>query len=285
MTVKNVTVIGSGIMGAGIAQVAMTSGYNVVMNDLNDEILARGKAKIEGFLASKVEKGKMAKEEFDDCMGRLALEADLRKAAADADLVIEAASEKFEIKKSIFNTISEVCKPEAVLATNTSSISITKIAAEAKDPSRVIGMHFFNPAPVMQLLELIPGLQTADEVLALLRDDVGVKMGKVVITSKDHAAFIVNSLMEPMINEAIYLLDSGVGTREDIDNGAKYGLRHPMGPLELADLAGLDTVLAVLEVMYNESKNAKYAPCPLLRKMVAAGKLGRKSGHGFYDYE
>ena len=208
----------------------------------------------------------------------------LIEAMKDADLVIEAASENINIKKQIFKTLSETCKPETILSSNTSSISIAEIASAVSDPTKVIGMHFFNPAPVMKLLELIPGIKTSEETLAVLRDDVGPKMGKVVITSKDHAGFIVNSLMEPMINEAIYLLDSGVGTKEDIDTGAKVGLNHPMGPLELADLAGLDVVCAVLDVMYNDSKNPKYAPCPLLKRMVSAGLYGRKCGHGFYDY-
>lgn len=283
MEIKNITVIGSGAMGSGIAQLAITSGFQVCMNDLNMEILEKGRENITRQLNHNVEKGKLTEQERDAALEQLTLEPDLRKAGENADLVIEAAIEKEEVKKDIFRRLSEVCREDAVFASNTSSISITDLASVVSNPSRFIGTHFFNPAPVMKLLEIVVGLQTSKETVANV-EAVADQLGKIHIIAKDRTGFIVNRLVDPFLNEAIYLVEEGIGTPEDIDKGAKYGLNHPMGPLELADMIGLDVLLAVMEVFYSEYGDPKYRPCPLLRRMVSAGYLGRKTGRGFYIY-
>lgn len=283
MTIQNITVIGSGAMGAGIAQVAMLSGFTVTLNDLSMDILIRAKNSIEKQLERSASKGRITKEQLNVALANLLLETDLKTAGKNADMVIEAAIEDVEIKKNVFRQISEVCGAHTIFASNTSSIPITEIASVVPNPSHFLGMHFFNPAPVMKLLELVRGMETSDETLKAAKE-VGERMNKVTIVAEDRTGFIVNRLIDPFLNEAIYLVEDGVGTVEDIDKGTKFGLNHLMGPLELADMIGLDVLLAVMEVFYREFSDTKYRPCPLLRRMVRAGHLGRKTGKGFYDY-
>jgi len=269
-------------MGTGIAQVAIQSGFTVALNDLGEDLLKRSKDNIAKRLQRLVEKGKITSQEKSSSLARLTLSLDISQ-AQDADLVIEAVSENEQLKGQIFKKLAKDCKKEAILASNTSSISITQIGSQTDRPEKVIGMHFFNPVPVMKLLEITRGLNTAEETMHLAQA-VGEKMGKVTVISKDSPGFIVNRLLDPMLNEAIYLLDEGVASVEDIDKGMVYGCNHPIGPLALADLIGLDVLLAIMEVLYKEYGDSKYRPCPLLRRMVQGGKLGKKSGEGFYKY-
>lgn len=276
-------VIGAGQMGAGIAQVAAQTGLEVKLLDASAELAKKGRDGIGKQLARAVEKGKMSKDEADAVLGRIAVAegyADL----ATCDVVVEAATENPEIKNKIFEAADAAMKPGAILASNTSSISITKLAARTKRPDRVIGMHFMNPVPVMKLVEIIRALQTSDEVYTAIKA-LSERMGKTVITSKDSPGFIVNRMLIPFLNEACFALQESLGTPEDIDQGAKLGLNHPLGPLALADLIGLDTCLAIAEVLHRELGDDKYRPAPLLRNYVAAGWLGRKTGRGFYVYE
>lgn len=282
MKVEKIYIVGAGQMGSGIAQVAIQAGFNVTINDVQESFLEKAKANIEKRLARLVERGKLTNEDKEASLARLTTSTDLND-AKDADLVIEAIIENEQAKGEVFKKLDEICKKEAILASNTSSISITQIAANTKRPEQVIGMHFFNPVPVMKLLEITRGLNTSDETLKVA-EEVGQKMGKVTVVSKDSPGFIVNRLLDPMLNEAIYLLDEGVATVEDIDKAMVHGCNHPMGPLALTDLIGLDVLLAVMEVLYHEYGDPKYRPCPLLRRMVKAGKLGKKSGEGFYKY-
>jgi len=282
MEVKTLVVIGSGTMGSGIAQTALQAGYKVILNDINDGILQKARMSIDSRFEKLVEKGKISAEDKQSFLSNLDLSADL-KCAAKADLVIEAAIENESIKAEIFKKLDALCKPEAVLASNTSSISITSIAENTKRPENVVGMHFFNPVPVMRLLEITKGYSTSEQTLQTVQK-VGAKFGKVTVISKDSAGFIVNRMLDPMLNEAAFLLDEGVASKEDIDNGMVNACNHPMGPLALIDLIGLDVLLAVMEVLYKEYGDSKYRPCPLLRRMVRAGKLGRKTGEGFYKY-
>ena len=282
MTVKKLYVVGSGAMGSGIAQTAASHGIEVIMNDIKQEFVDKGYAKIKKSLEKAVTKGRMTEEEKDAALANLSTSISYED-AKDADMVIEAATENKEIKLGIFKQLDEICKPEAILASNTSSLPITEIAAATKRPAQVIGTHFFNPVPAMKLLEIVMGLETSDETynaaLAL-----GEQLEKVTVKTIDKGGFIVNRLVDPFINEAVFMLEEGVGTAEDIDNGCKFGLNHPMGPLALGDMIGWDVMLAVMEVLYYEYGDTKYRPAPLMRRMVRARHLGVKTGKGIYDY-
>lgn len=280
--IKTIGIIGAGQMGSGIAQTAAVSGYSVLLYDAFPGVAEKAAGKIAASLDKQVAKGKMEQAARDAAVAAIKT-VDSLEAAAVADLVIEAAIEKVELKKEIFATLDKVAAPDTILASNTSSISLTEIASATKRPEQVIGMHFFNPAPVMKLLEVVKGYLTSQETIDTAVA-VGTKMGKVPVLAQDKAGFIVNRILDPMLNEAVFLLEEGVGTAEDIDNGMKFGCNHPMGPLALTDLIGLDVLLAVMEVLYHEYGDSKYRPAPLLRKMVRAGKLGRKTGEGFFKY-
>jgi 3-hydroxybutyryl-CoA dehydrogenase len=282
MDIKTYGVIGAGQMGNGIAQVASMSGLNVIMNDINTEFLERGMANITKILDKNVAKGKMTADEKDAVLGRIKTSVDLKDMEA-ADFVVEAATENEPIKMQIFKDLDEICKPDTILSTNTSSIPIGRIAAQTKRPEKVIGMHFMNPVPVMKLVEIIKGIATSEETFKITWD-LSLKFGKTPAEANDYPGFIANRILLPMINEAVFCLYHSVGTPEAIDTVMKLGMNHPMGPLALADLIGLDTCLAIMETLYNGFKDSKYRPCPLLRKYVEAGWLGRKTGRGFYNY-
>ena len=282
MSIKTFGVIGAGQMGNGIAQVAAMSGLDVIMNDISDEFVQRGLTTITKILSRSVDKGKMSAGEKDAVLGRIKTSVDLKDMSA-ADYVVEAATENEALKFQIFKDLDDICGPTAILSTNTSSIPIGRIAAQTGRPEKVIGMHFMNPVPVMKLVEVIPGIATSEETMKITWD-LAEKFGKTPAKSNDFPGFIANRILMPMINEAVYCLYHNVGTREDIDTVMRLGMNHPMGPLTLADLIGLDTCLAIMETLYDGFKDSKYRPCPLLRKYVEAGWLGRKTGKGFYDY-
>ena len=277
-----VAVIGAGQMGNGITHVFAASGFDVVMIDISQEALDRGLATIEKNLARQVQKGSIEASERDAALSRLTATVD-RNAVGDRTVIIEAASESAGLKFDLFAELDELAPNDAILATNTSSISITEIAARTKRPEQVIGMHFMNPVPVMKLVEVIRGLATSDETTRRTLE-LAQAVGKTAVEVNDYPGFVANRILMPMINEAVYCLMEGVGTPEAIDTVMKLGMNHPMGPLALADLIGLDTCLAILEVMQKGLGDPKYRPCPLLRKYVAAGWLGRKSGRGFHEY-
>ena len=280
MGIKTFGVIGAGQMGNGITQVAAMSGLNVIMNDIKEEFVERGLATITKILSRNVDKGKMTDDEKAAVLGRIKTSVSL-KDMSSADFVVEAAVENEALKFQIFKDLDEICEPGVILATNTSSIPIGRIAAQTRRPEKVIGMHFMNPVPVMRLVEVIPGIATSEETLKITWQ-LAEKFGKTPAQANDYPGFIANRILLPMINEAVYCLYHNVGTREDIDTVMRLGMNHPMGPLTLADLIGLDTCLAVMETLYDGFKDSKYRPCPLLRKYVEAGWLGRKTGKGFY---
>jgi len=282
VAIQKIFVVGAGLMGSGIAQNAITCGYTVVLNDQRQEALERARAGIEKSLKRDVEKGRMAEEDCQAALARLSIDNSLN-GAKDADLVIEAIYENLEAKQAVFEGLEKVCPANTIFASNTSSISLTALAAATKRPTQVVGMHFFSPVPKMRLCEIIFGLLTAPDVLDQIKE-VAVKMGKTLILSDDKPGFIVNRALLPMLNEAIVIVGSFIGSVEDVDNGMKLGCNHPMGPLELADMIGLDILLNVMTVLDKEY-GTKYHPSLLLRKMVRAGYLGRKSGAGFYLYE
>ena len=282
MSMERITVVGAGQMGAGIAQVAAQAGLAVTLSDLSMELADKGLKGIEKFLRRSVEKGRLSEEELTGSLGRIKITDDLN-AADDSDLVIEAVVERTDVKCDLFRQLDTICKPEAILASNTSSISITQLGAATQRPAAVIGMHFMNPVPLMKLVEVIRGQATSqevhDQVVELSR-----LMGKTPVTVEDYPGFIANRLLMPMINEAVFCLMESVATAEDIDTVMKLGMNHPMGPLALADLIGLDTCLAIMDVLYEGFNDPKYRPCPLLRRMVKAGHLGQKTKQGFYQY-
>jgi len=279
---KNIVVIGGGTMGNGIAHTAAASGFAVTLLDVSESILQRAVSTITANLQRGVDKGKMTAEERDAVVGRIQPSTDMER-VRDADIVIEAIIESTEAKTQLFAKLDELTRPECILASNTSSISITKIAAATKRPEKVIGMHFMNPVPVMTLVEVIRGIATSDDTYMKV-EDLSKRMGKTPIEVNDYPGFISNRVLMPMINEAIFALYEGVATREAIDGVMKLGMNHPMGPLTLADFIGLDVCLAILRVLEQGFGDPKYRPCPLLVKMVDAGWLGKKSGRGFYDY-
>jgi 3-hydroxybutyryl-CoA dehydrogenase len=282
MEIKVFGVIGAGQMGSGIAQVAAMSGLKVIMSDIEDGFVQKGLKNIESLLSKNVEKGKMSAEEKSAVLGRIGGTVGVQEMAA-ADYVVEAATENQALKFQIFRDLDAICPSQSILASNTSSIPIGRIASQTKRPEKVIGMHFMNPVPVMKLVEVIRALPTSDETFRITMS-LAEKFGKTPAESSDYPGFIANRILIPMINEAVYCLMTGVGTREDIDTVMRLGMNHPMGPLTLADLIGLDTCLAIMETLYAGFGDSKYRPCPLLRKYVEAGWLGRKVKRGFYEY-
>jgi 3-hydroxybutyryl-CoA dehydrogenase len=282
--IENIAVIGAGQMGHGIAQVAAVSGLDVVMADIDQGALDDGVAEIEKSLNKFVKKERLSADDRDQALDRLSTTTSTEDAAAGADLIVEAVTENEELKLDIFRTLDEAAPEHAILASNTSSISITRIAAATSRPDKVIGMHFMNPVPIMKLVEIINGLATSDETYEKV-DAVAEAMGKTTVLAEDYPGFIVNRILMPMINEAVYALMEGVGSAEDIDTAMKLGTNQPMGPLQLADFIGLDTCLAIMEVLHENLGDTKYRPCPLLKKYVDADWLGRKSGRGFYEYD
>lgn len=279
---KKVFVLGAGTMGAGIVQAFAQNGFEVIVRDIKDEFVERGLAGIEKNLSKLVAKGKMTEEAKAEVSARISGTTDM-KLAADCDLVVEAAIENMKIKKEIFAELDSICKPETILASNTSSLSITEVASATKRADKVIGMHFFNPAPVMKLVEVIRGAQTSQETFEAVKA-ASEAIGKSPVEVAEAPGFVVNRILIPMINEAVGIYAEGIASVEDIDTAMKYGANHPMGPLALGDLIGLDVCLAIMDVLYNETGDSKYRAHTLLRKYVRAGWLGRKSGKGFYDY-
>ncbi|KJR96112.1 MAG: 3-hydroxybutyryl-CoA dehydrogenase [Peptococcaceae bacterium BRH_c4a] len=282
MVISTVGVIGAGIMGSGIAQVAARAGYSVIMRDISDSFVSRGLGVIRKNIDRDVQKNRMTREDGDSILRRLTGTTDIGDLAR-CDIVIEAAVEQMELKKKIYIEMDSVCPPEVIFASNTSGLSITEMAAVTKRANRFIGMHFFNPVPVMKLVELIKGAETDGDTL-LAATDLVEKFGKQSIMVNEAPLFAVNRILVPMLNEAMFVLMEGVASAADIDKGMMLGANHPIGPLALSDLVGLDTLLMVVETLYNETGDSKYRPCPLLRKLVRAGHLGRKTGRGFYDY-
>jgi 3-hydroxybutyryl-CoA dehydrogenase len=279
---SKVGVIGAGAMGHGITQVFAQAGYSVKLNDVSSEFVTKGISRIEGNLTRSMEKGRITEAQRKETLSRIAPALDL-SSFKDRELVVEAALEKIEVKSELFRRLDGICSEDCILASNTSSIPITQLAGLVSHPSRVVGMHFFNPVPVMKLVEIVRALQTSDATVSQIQE-ASSKLGKAAVVVKDSAGFVSNRILCPMINEAIFALDEGVATKEDIDTVMKLGMSHPMGPLELADFVGLDIVLDVLKVLYEEFQDPKYRASPLLRRMVRAGYLGRKTGRGFYNY-
>ncbi len=282
MSIKTIGVVGAGTMGNGIAHAAAQSGHQVILVDLETSFVERGMETISRNLQRGVDKERMTAAEKDEILGRIRSGTD-RQLLAEADFIVEAIAEQFEAKAELFQQLDEITRPEVILASNTSSISITKLGAASRRPERFIGMHFMNPVPVMQLVEIIRGLETSDETYRTVHA-LAEKMGKTAVEVNDAPGFVSNRVLLPMINEAIFALMEGVGTAESIDTVMKLGMKHPMGPLQLADFIGLDVCLQIMDVLYDGFGDPKYRACPLLRKMVDAGRLGKKSGRGFHDY-
>lgn len=282
MEIKTIGVIGAGTMGSGIAQVAAEAGYKVIMRDIEEQFVQRGLAALEKNLARAVDKGKKSREEADALRNRVSGTTGLEDLGA-ADFIIEAIIENMGLKKELYANLDEICKEETILASNTSGLSITEMASATGRPQNIVGMHFFNPVPVMKLVEVIRGFDTSDETFEQTME-LARKMGKEPIAVNEAPLFAVNRILVPMINEAAFVLMEGVATAEDIDRGMMLGANHPIGPLALADLVGLDVLLAVMETLYHETGDSKYRPCPLMRKLVRAGHYGRKTGRGFYTY-
>jgi len=281
--VRLLGVVGSGLMGSGIVEVAARAGQRVVFLEASDELVESGSHRIQTSIQRAVERGKLDAKASDETLARVSGTTDPND-LADVDLVIEAATEDADTKRALFRRLDEVVRPEVVLASNTSSIPIVDLGAATKRADRVIGMHFFNPVPVMRLIEIVKAITTSDETVEFARE-YGAALGKTTVLSRDRAGFIVNTLLIPYLNDAIRMLEEGFASREDIDAAVDLGLNHPMGPLRLADLIGLDTCAQIGDVLYEEFKDARFAPPPLLRRMVAAHQLGRKSGRGFYEYD
>ncbi|ELK49017.1 UNVERIFIED_CONTAM: 3-hydroxybutyryl-CoA dehydrogenase [Halobacillus marinus] len=283
MTKKRMMVIGAGQMGSGIAQVFAQAGLEVKFNDISEDALIQGRKGIENRLRRAVDKGRITEADMRDVLGRITTTTDLKE-ASDCDLIIEAVVEKMDVKTNVFRQLDEIAPEHAILATNTSSLPITDIAAATNRPSQVIGMHFMNPVPVMKLVEIIRAIQTSDATYEAV-EAMTVKLEKTPVEVEDFPGFVSNRILMPMINEAIYTVYEGVATPEDVDAVMKLGMNHPMGPLTLADFIGLDTCLSIMEVLHEGFGDSKYRPCPLLRKYVSAGWLGKKSGRGFYIYD